>query len=143
MLAFKHREVGKAFFSEICDNLEKGESCVLLGPRYSGRRHSVRAVQEQLPKGRLISVRVNVRFSDPPSSLDQIRFTVGENAARQQGNPIEWIQLRCTGPVAWWITYAMSLPIAISRLQRVEGIRGDRQNARGVCGFADADDGDA
>ena len=91
---FQPVRVGTALISEIRNTLEKGESCVLLGPRHSDR--VVAAVLKQLRSRRSRIVRVFVDSTSYPFGLTNLSFRSGRGASKRQGSPIEWIQGQAT-----------------------------------------------
>jgi hypothetical protein len=67
MIQFRRRPIGETLIDEICMKARSGQSCVVLGPRYGGKRHVLRSVRDTLIR----SLGSLLIYSDSPNNLAQ------------------------------------------------------------------------
>ena len=89
LIPFVYRQVEESFFQELCEIVSRGESTVLLAPRFGGSRYALYRLHSLL-KEREVEPLVYLRLTrnDDPGSAAAVRHLVAA-AVRQAGEPVE------------------------------------------------------
>lgn len=135
MVRFHTRLIGASLVDELKVCVARGDSAILLGPRYSGKRFLLQRLLERLLQdhlGPVVSVRL-LNGSDV-SHLDQIPYEVmtdsGAEVDQAIGNPIDRaasLHRKCGKPIILTVSNVDALPHHLARIflerlrARVEG----------------------
>ncbi|HKH44906.1 MAG TPA: ATP-binding protein [Thermoanaerobaculia bacterium] len=89
LVPFAYRQVEESFFQELCEIVSRGESTVLLAPRFGDSRYPLyrlHSLLEELEVEPLVYLRLT--RNDDPGSAAAVRRLV-EEAVQQAGEPVE------------------------------------------------------